>query len=153
VTTAERLLATAVTEPPPEGQLAKILPLPVPRTAAGTTARKRSTPDAVSSDAGSDTTRGAWSTAGFAVAPDPAGVARAVDRHAVHLNVTEQRLLRNAIIRGAGVKISYRNASGDFSIRVVEPIGLERHLLVAWCHLRDEERAFALDRIEAVSPA
>jgi hypothetical protein len=166
--TAERLLAAAVTnatapwppasqapstEPLPEGQLAKILPLRAPRTAAGTIPGKRSTPDAVRPGAGLGTTRGARSVAGFDAAPDPAEVARAVDRHAAHLDVTEQRLLRNAIIRGAGVKISYRNASGDFSTRVVEPIGLERHLLVAWCHLRDEERAFALDRIEAVSPA
>ncbi|SDY70666.1 Helicase conserved C-terminal domain-containing protein [Micromonospora pattaloongensis] len=80
-------------------------------------------------------------------------VEAAVREHATQLSDGEQRLLVTAVATGEAVRINYRNAGGDFSVRVVEPTEVERHLLVGWCHLRDEERAFALDRIERVSPA
>jgi predicted DNA-binding transcriptional regulator YafY len=49
--------------------------------------------------------------------------------------------------------VDYTTAAGTPSRRVIEPAELDRHLLTAWCHLRDEERVFALDRIDGVWPA
>jgi len=72
---------------------------------------------------------------------------------APQLNRAEQRLLIDAVERSALVKIDYTNAQGSPSTRVIEPLALQGHLLEAWCHLRDEERMFALNRIEAVAPA
>jgi len=84
-------------------------------------------------------------------APPPSAVAAAIDLHAPHLSGAEQALLADSITGGTAVRISYTNAGGRSSARVVEPIELDRHLLTAWCHLRDEERMFALDRIDAVT--
>ncbi|MEV1288670.1 helicase C-terminal domain-containing protein [Micromonospora sp. NPDC049679] len=122
---AERLLANAVVD----GPLATVLELP--RRSGHGRLDERQAPD------------------------EPAGQSAdaAVRRHAARLNDAEQQLLVGAIGTGEPVRIDYRNASGGFSTRVVQPMEVERHLLVAWCHLREEERAFALDRIEAVSPA
>jgi len=72
---------------------------------------------------------------------------------APQLNRAEQRLLADAVEHSVLVKIDYTNAQGSPSTRVIEPLGLQGHLLEAWCHLRDEERMFALNRIEAVAPA
>jgi Helicase conserved C-terminal domain/WYL domain len=81
------------------------------------------------------------------------GPEASVVRYAGHLTDLEQARLLAAIEDGSPIEISYTNAQGSGSTRVVEPIDLEDHLLVAWCRLRDEERAFALDRIQAVAPA
>ena len=82
----------------------------------------------------------------------PGAVAAAIDLHAPHLSAVEQALLAESIAGGMAVRIGYTNAGGRSSARVIEPIELDRHLLTAWCHLRDEERMFALDRIDAVDP-
>ncbi|MGI5213917.1 helicase C-terminal domain-containing protein [Plantactinospora sp. CA-290183] len=79
-------------------------------------------------------------------------VERAVRGHCGQLDPEEQRLLSTAIERGTPVKIDYRDSGGGFSSRLVEPIDLDGHLLTAWCHLRDDERMFVLDRIQAVGP-
>src|SRR6266542_1475882 len=63
------------------------------------------------------------------------------------------RLLAHALKHGSPVRIEYTNAQGTSSNRVIEPLDLDGHLLEAWCHLRDDERVFALDRIESVAPA
>jgi hypothetical protein len=81
------------------------------------------------------------------------GPAASIVRYAGHLSGTEQARLLAAVEDGTAIEISYTNAQGHGSVRVVEPIDLDDHLLVAWCQLREEERAFALDRIHAVSPA
>jgi hypothetical protein len=81
------------------------------------------------------------------------GPAASIVRYAGHLTGTEQAHLLAAIEDGSPIEISYTNAQGSGSVRVVEPIDLEDRLLVAWCQLREEERAFALDRIDAVAPA
>jgi predicted DNA-binding transcriptional regulator YafY len=74
-------------------------------------------------------------------------------RFATQLSHDEQVLLLASIDDGTPLKISYTNAGGESSVRVIEPLGLDNHRLVAWCTLRDEERMFSLDRIHAVSPA
>jgi len=63
------------------------------------------------------------------------------------------RLLAHALKHGSPVRIEYTNAQGTPSNRVIEPLDLDGHLLEAWCRLRDDERVFALDRIESVAPA
>jgi Helicase conserved C-terminal domain len=85
--------------------------------------------------------------------PDVDDAGGAVVRHAGHLSESEQAVLLAAVHDGTPIEISYTNAQGSSSIRVVEPIDLDGHLLVAWCRLREEERAFALDRIQWVEPA
>lgn len=81
------------------------------------------------------------------------GPEASIVRYAGHLTGAEQAHLLAAIEDGSPIEISYTNAKGSGSVRVVEPIDLEDHLLVAYCQLRAEERAFALDRIHAVTPA
>jgi hypothetical protein len=87
--------------------------------------------------------------------PDPGAgaVADAVALHAAHLDGAQQRLLAEAIEAGTPILVDYTTAAGTPSRRVIEPAELDRHLLTAWCHLRDEERVFALDRIDGVWPA
>ena len=52
-----------------------------------------------------------------------------------------------ALEKGLAVEIDYRKASGEVSERRIEPmLASDRHL-VAFCHLRNEQRTFRLDRI------
>jgi hypothetical protein len=85
--------------------------------------------------------------------PEVDDPATSIARYAGHLSEPEQARLLAAVEDSTPIEISYTNAQGASSVRVVEPIDLADHLLVAWCQLRDEERAFALDRIAAVEPA
>ena len=52
----------------------------------------------------------------------------------------------------ATVRISYMDAKGLTSLREVDPLGIvfldNNHMVMAWCHLRDDFRVFRLDRIE-----
>jgi predicted DNA-binding transcriptional regulator YafY len=84
-----------------------------------------------------------------APAPPP-GVGEFVDLYAGHLGDGQRRLLADAIEMGSQVTIDYIDSGGYSSTRVIEPLELDRHLLTAWCHLRSDERVFALDRIETV---
>jgi Helicase conserved C-terminal domain/WYL domain len=72
---------------------------------------------------------------------------------APQLSRFQVRLLAHALEHGSAVRIEYTNAQGTSSERVIEPLDLTGHLLEAWCHLRDDERVFALDRIDSVAPA
>ncbi|MEV4618988.1 helicase-associated domain-containing protein [Asanoa sp. NPDC049573] len=85
---------------------------------------------------------------------DPtAEVAAVIRRHTPQLDQRERDLLVYAIAVGGQVTIDYRTAGGDFSSRVVEPLELDGKRMVAWCHLREDERVFGLNRIERVRPA
>ncbi|GIF48841.1 XPB/Ssl2-like helicase family protein [Asanoa ferruginea] len=86
---------------------------------------------------------------------DPtAEVAAVVRRHTPQLDQRERDLLVYAIaVGGQAITIDYRTAGGDFSSRVVEPLELDGKRMVAWCHLREDERVFGLNRIERVRPA
>jgi hypothetical protein len=88
-----------------------------------------------------------------AVPADPDDPDSIISAFAPQLSTGEQRLLSYAVSHGTPVEIHYVNAEGSPSARVIEPLGVHGHLVEAWCHLRDEERVFALDRIEAVGPA
>lgn len=72
---------------------------------------------------------------------------------APHLSAGERHLLSHAIDHGTPVLIRYTNAQGNQSERVIEPIEVYGRVVEAWCRLREEERMFALDRIESVAPA
>jgi XPB/Ssl2-like helicase family protein/WYL domain-containing protein len=85
--------------------------------------------------------------------PRAEGPQETIVRAAPHLSPTEVELLAYALDRQVPVHIEYINAGGRPSNRVVEPVELEGYLLRAWCHLRDDERVFALARVAAVSPA
>ncbi|MEM7519440.1 MAG: YafY family protein [Pseudomonadota bacterium] len=60
--------------------------------------------------------------------------------------------LRTATWDEATVRISYTDAKGLLSLREVDPLGIvfldNTHMVMAWCHLRDDFRVFRLDRIE-----
>ncbi|OYD16851.1 hypothetical protein CH333_02460 [candidate division WOR-3 bacterium JGI_Cruoil_03_44_89] len=60
-------------------------------------------------------------------------------------------VIDEAIKSGGKLLIKYVSASGEETERVVEPIEVDAHngteYLIAFCHLRNEERAFRIDRI------
>lgn len=62
------------------------------------------------------------------------------------------RVLEQAIVERRVVRLSYRDKGGTPTVRVVEPravVAVEQHwYLSAWCRMRDDVRAFRLDRIE-----
>lgn len=66
------------------------------------------------------------------------------------------RFLAGAITDRHVVRLHYRNAAGDVTVRQVEPVTCLVHrdhwYLVAWCRLRRGIRAFRFDRILAVEP-
>lgn len=70
-----------------------------------------------------------------------------------HLAPGERRLLAHAIETDQPVTIGYTNAQGNHTTRVIDSVELDGTHLIAWCHLRDDERMFSLHRIDAVAPA
>jgi predicted DNA-binding transcriptional regulator YafY len=64
----------------------------------------------------------------------------------------QQRQLAFAIDQQLPVKITYQSASGGTTTRVISDIEMINGLLYAWCHLRNDDRVFSLDRIQAVAP-
>lgn len=58
----------------------------------------------------------------------------------------------DAIANEQPIHIEYVNKRGERSSRLINPVEIvEDRILLAWCHLRNEERAFALNRILSVS--
>jgi hypothetical protein len=76
-----------------------------------------------------------------------------IEYWAPQLSRFQARLLAYAVEHGTPIRIEYTNAQGTPSQRIIEPLDLDGHLLEAWCHLREDERVFSLDRIDSVSPA
>jgi hypothetical protein len=76
-----------------------------------------------------------------------------IARRAPHLSERAVKLLASAIEHGTPVRIDYTDGHGRISSRVIEDVMLNDHLIEAWCRLREDERAFHLDRIDAVYPA
>ncbi|GAC1318746.1 MAG: YafY family protein [Chloroflexota bacterium] len=60
-------------------------------------------------------------------------------------------VLQGALIGSLAVELTYRDTDAHETVRVVEPAGLvgtrKGWYLAAWCRLREEPRAFRLDRI------
>ncbi|WP_406478305.1 helix-turn-helix transcriptional regulator [Streptomyces platensis] len=71
--------------------------------------------------------------------------------HATVRTAVEQALTTRTVLR-----LSYTDAAGRVSDRVVEPAGLltakGRWYLIAWCRTRQAGRGFRLDRITAAAP-
>jgi len=94
---------------------------------------------------------------------DPSAVAEEVpppmsDIDEMNAKLTTGQKIYESITRGLPLKITYTtlprddNPAGSTTIRVVEPsfvywAGTSRDILVAWCRLRGDWRAFAVDNI------
>jgi Helicase conserved C-terminal domain len=76
-----------------------------------------------------------------------------IDAKAPQLDPEQRRLLADAIDDQQAIRIDYVDGDGRFSSRVIEEIELSGAVIEAWCRLREDERMFLLDRIDAVSPA
>jgi hypothetical protein len=75
-----------------------------------------------------------------------------VETYGVGIDLVQQRQLAYAIDQQLPVKITYRSASGGITTRVISDIEMINGLLYAWCHLRDDDRVFSIDRIQDVAP-
>ncbi|RKT86207.1 Helicase conserved C-terminal domain-containing protein [Saccharopolyspora antimicrobica] len=71
----------------------------------------------------------------------------------VGLSDLEVEHIRKAISTETEVEIEYRDQNGSCTTRVITPHIVAGDHLDAYCHLREEDRLFRLDRIRAVSPA
>ena len=83
---------------------------------------------------------------------EPSETETVIEAFGVHLDPVEQRQLAFAIDNQAPVRITYQSSSGGVTTRTISDIELVAGLLYAWCHLRDDERVFAVDRVQAVLP-
>nr|WP_308433383.1 helicase C-terminal domain-containing protein [Streptomyces alanosinicus] len=72
--------------------------------------------------------------------------------YARSLSLTDVRQLAHCIDEGRAVTIEYLAASGSRTVRTLSELDLDPPYLHAWCHLRDDERIFALSRIHGVMP-
>ena len=83
---------------------------------------------------------------------DIADVERQITRFNRRLSAAEVHELADAETRVRPVTIRYRSQSGRDSVRMVSQLNLVGDSLFAFCHLRNEERIFRLDRIVEVAP-
>jgi predicted DNA-binding transcriptional regulator YafY len=64
-------------------------------------------------------------------------------------------VIQHALIDGVAVELTYRDAEGHASSRIVEPAGVvgthNGWYLVGWCRMRQAVRSFRLDRIAGVT--
>ncbi|MEV0703496.1 helicase-associated domain-containing protein [Saccharopolyspora sp. NPDC050389] len=67
------------------------------------------------------------------------------------LSGTELELLVEALEAGTDVEIEYRDQNGRSTTRVITPDDADEVYLDAFCHLREDDRQFRLDRIRSVS--
>ncbi|WP_103338271.1 helicase-associated domain-containing protein [Amycolatopsis sp. CA-126428] len=65
---------------------------------------------------------------------------------------TAVALLAGAIDERSDVHIEYVDGKGEPSQRTITPIGWDGPFLLAWCHKREAERQFRVERIRSVSP-
>lgn len=68
------------------------------------------------------------------------------------LTDTELIVLADAIEHQRDVLITYRNKTGNRTIREIQPRQLYGRWLDSWCHLRDAQREFTVANIESVAP-
>ncbi|WP_432979645.1 hypothetical protein [Dactylosporangium sp. CA-233914] len=74
-----------------------------------------------------------------------------IRRRAPQLRPEQAQLLANAVEHGTPVWIRYVDANGRTSERVIENAELSGSVIEAWCRLRRDDRAFALEKIVAVA--
>ncbi|WP_344443563.1 helicase-associated domain-containing protein, partial [Kitasatospora nipponensis] len=68
------------------------------------------------------------------------------------LSPTDVRRLAYAVRACEPVVIEYEATSGARTVRTISDLELDPPHLFAWCHLRDDQRVFALARIHSVQP-
>ncbi|GAB2745848.1 helicase-associated domain-containing protein [Amycolatopsis magusensis] len=68
------------------------------------------------------------------------------------LTDAELILLADALDHERDVLITYRNKTGNRTVREIQPNQLYGRWLVSWCHLRGAEREFTVANIESVAP-
>jgi len=83
---------------------------------------------------------------------EPTPVEAMIDAVNSRLTPVERRQLSYAVENQVPVSITYQSASGGTTTRTISDIELVDGLLYAWCHLREDERVFSVDRVRAVSP-
>lgn len=83
---------------------------------------------------------------------DPMATEQLIEVFGSQLDRLQRRQLVYAIDHQVPVEIIYRSASGGVTTRVISDIELDLNQLRAWCHLRDDERVFAVERIIEVVP-
>lgn len=82
------------------------------------------------------------------------GITPVLTEHCRRLTAPEVDLLADAINTGSPTTIDYEAADHTRTLRTISQIQHDPpNFLVAWCHLRRDERKFKLDRIRAVHPA
>jgi hypothetical protein len=69
------------------------------------------------------------------------------------LTDTELIVLADALEHQRDVLISYRNRTGNRTVREIQPRQLYGRWLDSWCRLRDAQREFTVANIESVTPA
>ena len=83
---------------------------------------------------------------------EPSETEAVIDAFGLNLDPVEQRQLAFAIDNQLPVQITYQSTTGGVTTRTISDIELVAGLMYAWCHLRDDERVFAVDRVQAVQP-
>nr|WP_042179610.1 helicase-associated domain-containing protein [Kibdelosporangium sp. MJ126-NF4] len=68
------------------------------------------------------------------------------------LTDTELILLADAVEHQRDVLITYRNKTGNRTVREIQPCHLYGRWLDSWCHLRSAQREFTVANIESVAP-
>ncbi|MFI6026144.1 helicase-associated domain-containing protein [Amycolatopsis magusensis] len=68
------------------------------------------------------------------------------------LTDAELVLLADALDHERDVLITYRNKTGNRTVREIQPNQLYGRWLVSWCYLRDAQREFTVANIESVAP-
>jgi predicted DNA-binding transcriptional regulator YafY len=62
-----------------------------------------------------------------------------------------------AVYEGRRLELAYTDVGGEQTVREVDPhhvvLGPHGQYLTAWCHLREEDRVFRMDRITSARPA
>jgi hypothetical protein len=69
------------------------------------------------------------------------------------LSKKEVALLAGAIDEQSDVRVDYVDGKGASSRRTITPIRWDGPFLLAWCHMREADRQFRVERIRSVSPA
>nr|BFE50419.1 hypothetical protein GCM10017745_38460 [Saccharothrix mutabilis subsp. capreolus] len=79
--------------------------------------------------------------------------AQVVRRRNRKLSKQAVELLAGAIDGRSDVRIEYVDGKGESSQRTITPAGWDGPFLLAWCHLREADRQFRVERITSVTPA
>jgi hypothetical protein len=86
-------------------------------------------------------------------APPPSPLVRELAGLNERLNDSELTLLAEAVTSRGDVTITYRDKNGKRTVRRITINAMFGRWLDAWCHLRNDDREFAIANIQSISPA